>query len=133
MRKILLLAILCMLVTGCTYDPRPMFYRDLGQSDSLSVAEKLENSVRTCWFGKNNNRFEDLAPVSELDSLSQRPRILIVKRSNPEGRPLLVVDTEKASDGFVKVGVYGPLLETRDGGYIRKQVDLWKQGIYECA
>ena len=95
-------------LVACTATPdAPITAR--AAANDLSSSAKLgfvAQGARRCWIARPG-RFAGLALLDERDSRSQR--LLIVDRSNPQGRPKLVIEIGAA--GLVQT--YGPLADNR--------------------
>jgi hypothetical protein len=86
----------------------------------------LSETIRTCWFS-GDPAFAGFiyAPESNLGS----PRILILTKDDPQGRPSLVIEPKGAG----VVDVYGPLLQSEHGARISTDVARWRTGSEACA
>ena len=93
--------------------------------------------AQKCWFVSKDSTFRDFRMSNEVNSYAGRPRFLLVKRSDPNGLPLLVVQAEKkgdtASGTFTNIQTYGPLLQTSSGKRITDDVRRWSSGSSSCA
>ena len=73
---------------------------------------------------------------NEVNSYAGRPRFLLVKRSDPNGLPLLVVQAEKkgssTSGTYTNIQTFGPLLQTTNGKRITDDVSHWSKGNTDC-
>lgn len=114
-------------------------------SQSLSVNSKkppvdamvsIARAAQTCWFKSKDHAFRDLRMSNEVNSPAGRPRFLLVKRVDPNGLPLLVVQAEQKGDTtsgkFTLIQAFGPLLETSNGKRITGDVRRWSTGSTAC-
>ncbi|MEO0327727.1 MAG: hypothetical protein AAF217_03925 [Pseudomonadota bacterium] len=106
------------------------------QSPPQAVAG-IARIAQTCWFKSKDTVFRDLRMSNEVNSFAGRPRFLLVKRSDPNGLPQLVVQAEEKGDTssgkYTNIQTYGPLLQTQDGKRITDDVLRWSQGNTACA
>ena len=122
------------LLAACAAKPdmTPIAYSSLGEAYKL--AESYAKAANRCWFEAKPQEFSRYKIASELDSLSGRPRLLIVPKNRPTDRPLLVIQTQNNDQGSVNVDVYGPLLgDEKIGSIVRQDVEVWKDGRFSCA
>lgn len=96
---------------------------------ALPVMERVALAARSCWFRSNDPEFRAYRLAPELNSFTGRPRILIVPASNPNGRPLAVVQAEGSP---AKVSVFGPLLDAPLGNRVQNDVIRWVSGAGTC-
>lgn len=101
-----------------------------GGDAALPVMENIALNARMCWFRSGSNKFENYRLAPELQSFSDRPRILIVPKHNPNERPLLVIE---ATGKPANITVYGPLMQTRLSVQIDKDVMNWSKGERNCS
>ena len=96
----------------------------------------IARAAQTCWFKSKGPTFSDMRMSDEVNSAAGRPRILLVKRSDPNGLPLLVIHAEKrgsASSGtYTNIQTFGPLLQTKHGKRIASDVTRWSTGNSNC-
>ncbi len=106
-----------------------------GQKPTQAVAS-IARTAQKCWFKSGDETFSGMRMSNEVNSFSGRPRFLLVKRSDPNGLPLLVVQAEKKGDGasgtFTNIQTFGPLLQTSDGKRITDDVSHWSKGNTDC-
>jgi hypothetical protein len=124
---------LAALVGACHSAPRelgPGVYRSA--DGPYQVAERISDAIGTCWFGGGRPEFAGYVFAPELNSYSDRPRILIVPKANPAERPVLVIEAA-ALDGGSAVAVYGPLLAEAAGTSLAADVARWSAGATACA
>lgn len=100
------------------------------------VVASIARSAQECWFKSGDAAFRGLRISSEVNSYAGRPRILLVKRSDPNGLPRLVVQAEARGDTatgkFTNIQTFGPLLQTRAGQRIASDVRRWSNGSSAC-
>ncbi|MDJ0615014.1 MAG: hypothetical protein QNJ29_15200 [Rhizobiaceae bacterium] len=114
-------------------------------SASLSINSKqkpvqavasIARTAQKCWFKSGDKNFSGIRMSNEVNSFSGRPRFLLVKRSDPNGLPLLVVQAEQKGDAtsgsFTNIQTFGPLLQTSNGKRITDDVKRWSRGSGEC-
>jgi len=92
--------------------------------------------AQKCWFKSGDTAFKDFRMSNEVNSFAGRPRILLVKRSDPNGLPSLVVQAERRGDAtsgkFTNIQTFGPLLQTGNGKRITDDVTRWSKGNTDC-
>lgn len=96
------------------------------------VAARLLAAVESCWFRENDTAFSAYRREAELQSHSNKPRILLVKASEPGGLPQLVIEASQERRR-TSVKLFGPLLATPLGPRIRGDVDRWTGGDTGCG
>ena len=114
-------------------------------SQSLSVNSKkppvdamvsIAQAAQKCWFKSKDAAFRDLRMSNEINSPAGRPRFLLVKKVDPNGLPLLVVQAEQRGDGasgtFTNIQTFGPMLQTSSGKRITDDVRRWSTGSKTC-
>lgn len=103
----------------------------------VSAISAIAQVAQKCWFKSGDRAFRDMRMSSEVNSYAGRPRFLLVKRSDPNGLPLLVVQAEQrgdtASGTFTNIQTFGPLLQTRNGKRITDDVTRWSRKNTDCA
>lgn len=119
-----------LLLSACATSTNYLEYRPKGSPQV--VADRLLTSIRACWFAEGEAGFADYAFEPELASHSNRPRILIVRKSEPGGLPQLVVEASR-ENRRTSVKLFGPLLATPLGPRIRADIDRWSGGQSGCA
>lgn len=96
---------------------------------ALPTMENIMLAASRCWFDADP-AFAPYAMAPELDSMSGRPRILIVPREAPQSRPLAVV---QASGEPATIEVFGPLMGGPLGARIAADVGRWNSGSEACG
>ena len=94
--------------------------------EAHALYTRLTETVKTCWFG-GDPTFAAYIYTPEINA--SQPRILIVSKKDPRGRPLLVIEPK----GAATADVYGPLLAEPTGARIRSDLGRWLKGGAGCA
>ncbi|MDE1993547.1 MAG: hypothetical protein KGI75_13670 [Rhizobiaceae bacterium] len=119
------LAGLGLLVTSCgTHTPEVT-----GDHAALPTMERVMTSASACWFKSGDAAFAGYQLAPELNSYTGRPRILIVDKKHPTGRPSLVVQAE---GNPAQLQTFGPMLSGASGGRITGDVNKWAAGGTGC-
>jgi hypothetical protein len=121
---------LCVLIAACAGNVTPIAFSS-GRSPQDSLM-KIYDNLNACIIPKNRSAFDGLAVVPELDTRVGKPRLLIVKRSSPTARPLLVITAEDQTSGS-DIEIFGPLLSERAGRILRLRSQQWHQGFTACT
>ena len=119
------LGLIAVLLAGCATSTDYLEYRPKGSPQA--VADTLLTSIRTCWFGEGESGFAGYAYEPELASHSNRPRVLIVRASEPGGLPQLIVEASR-ENRRTSVKLFGPLLATPLGPRIQADIARWTSG-----
>ena len=82
-----------------------------------------------CWFKSGDAAFASYQLAPELNSFTGRPRILVVERSKPTGRPVLVVQAEGNPS---KLDAFGPMMAGPSSVRINHDVVRWANGTSGC-
>lgn len=96
---------------------------------ALSTMERVAVSANGCWFKSSDPAFASYSLAPELNSYTGRPRILVVPRSNPAGRPLLVVQAE---GNPARMEAFGPMMSGPASARITSDVNRWAGGAKSC-
>lgn len=96
---------------------------------ALPTMERVAVNANACWFKSGDPAFKAYRLAPELNSFTGRPRILVVHRNSPEGRPLLVVQAEGNPS---KLDAFGPLMNEPVGARIARDVVRWGSGSKGC-
>ena len=126
-----------LLVTACQNSGSPSANLSIssGQKPTLAVAA-IAKTAQKCWFKSGDKNFAGMRMSNEVNSYAGRPRFLVVKRSDPNGLPLLVVQAEKRGSStngtYTNIQTFGPLLQTSNGKRITDDVSRWSRGNREC-
>jgi hypothetical protein len=122
------LAALAALAASCQSPRAPMI--TLNESHTaLSTMERVAVAANGCWFKSSDPAFARYVMAPELNSFTGRPRILVVERSQPTGRPLLVVQAE---GNPAKLVAFGPMMSGAGGVRISADVNRWATGGKSC-
>ncbi|KQR68744.1 hypothetical protein ASG25_11315 [Rhizobium sp. Leaf384] len=119
-------AAIAALLSGCQSAPAPAPVRNVA---ALPTMERIALSANACWFKSGDAAFKPYRLAPELNSFSGRPRILLVKRNNPEARPLAVIQAEGHP---AKVDAFGPLFNEPIGVRMTGDVKRWMNGDKGC-
>jgi hypothetical protein len=120
-----------LLATGCVSAPRQDYLSYSSSREPSPLAARITERVRSCWFAEGEQGFADHLYVPELNSHVGRPRILIVRASEPTGLPRLVIQAAQEG-GATEVRLFGPLLGGPEGQRIERDVARWVRGGEEC-
>jgi hypothetical protein len=124
-RTVAVIAILGGVVASCQ-SRAPEVSADKG---ALPMMERVMLGANTCWFKSGDAAFAKYQLAPELNSYTGRPRILIVERSQPTGRPSLVVQAE---GNPAKLETFGPMMSGPSSGKITTDVSRWAGGSKGC-
>ncbi|CZT35294.1 hypothetical protein [Rhizobium sp. 9140] len=119
-------AAIAALLSGCQSAPEPAPVRNVA---ALPTMERIALSANACWFKSGDAAFKSYRLAPELNSFSGRPRILLVKRNNPEARPLAVIQAEGHP---AKVDAFGPLFSEPVGTRMTSDIKRWMAGDKGC-
>lgn len=98
---------------------------------AYALVNRLSAAMKRCWFMGGDPMFGDYVAGPEPNA-SGGPRILVVPRSTPDGRPVLVVEILGAG-AKPKVNVYGPLAVGAAGERIGRDLRRWIDGGDACS
>lgn len=118
------------IVSGCATTTDYLEYRQTDRPQI--VAARLLSAISSCWFADDNPDFADYRREAELQSHSNKPRILLVKADEPGGLPQLIIEASKQRRR-TSVKLFGPLLTTTLGPKIRSDVERWTAGGTNCG
>ena len=132
LRSGLWLAAVASFLAACQTAPGPADYLGFrSDRDPASIAASISDNVAACWFGGGRPAFADLIYVPELSSHSNRPRVLVVDKSDPTGLPKLIIEASAAARGS-SVKLFGPLMATAEAAAISRDVNRWTAGASGC-
>ena len=97
---------------------------------ALPAMEQVALAARECWFRSNDADFRPYRMAPELNSFSGRPRILVVPKRDPNGKPLAVIE---AHGDPATVDAYGPLMDQSIGARINTDLKRWTGDSSSCA
>lgn len=100
--------------------------------DPGRVAARIAENVRACWFGGAKPAFAQYSYAPELNSFSNRPRVLIVRKVDPGGLPKLVIEASASGHG-ASVKLFGPLMASAEAPAIKRDVERWTAGATDCT
>lgn len=95
----------------------------------LPTMERVMRGASACWFKSGDAAFASYQLAPELNSFTGRPRILVVERSKPTGRPVLVVQAEGNPS---KLDAFGPMMDGASSVRITHDVVRWASGTSGC-
>jgi hypothetical protein len=96
-------------------------------NEAHNLARAVGNTMAQCWFAPGETAFAGYIYSPEPNAVT--PRVLIVPKSQPAERPVLVVEAKSAST----LDSYGPLLGGPNAGRIRADLDRWSKGSTSCS
>jgi len=100
-------------------------------SAAYALADRLGNAMKRCWFMGGDPMFGDYVSSPEPNATGG-PRILVVARASPDGRPVMVV--EILDEGAKpRVNVYGPLAGGPAADRIGRDLRRWLDGGEGCS
>jgi len=114
----------CTVLAGCQTGSSPAPVAATDEAHDVSIA--LADAMKKCWFS-GDSAFADYVYAPEV--VAGNPRILIVPRSEPGGRPALVIEPRSRA----VVNAYGPLLGTGLAPRISADLNRWKTGVSACV
>lgn len=123
------LSALAVLAASCQSKPRAPMITLNDSHTALSTMERVAVAANGCWFKSADPAFARYVMAPELNSFTGRPRILVVERSQPTGRPLLVVQAE---GNPAKLAAFGPMMSGPGGARISADVIRWAGGTKSC-
>jgi hypothetical protein len=94
--------------------------------EAHALYARLTETVKTCWFA-GDPAF--VAYIYSPEINANAPRILIVPKQEPHGRPVLVIEPKAAANA----DVYGPLLASPAGDRVRADLGRWLKGTSDCV
>jgi hypothetical protein len=97
---------------------------------AYALATRLGSVMERCWFAGSDRDFGAYVYSPEPNATGG-PRILVVPRASPDGRPVLVIQIT-AGSGKPHVNVYGPLATTV-ADRIGRDLRRWLGGGDSCA
>jgi hypothetical protein len=100
-----------------------------GKSAALRTMERVATAAHKCWFASGDKAFKAYRFANELNSMTGKPRFLLVPAKNFGGLPLLVV---QSSGGSGTLETFGPLLSDPLGARISADLARWESGSGAC-
>ena len=98
---------------------------------AYTLATRLGAAMERCWFMGGDPIFGDYVYSPEPNATGG-PRILVVPRASPDGRPLLVIEI-LGSGPKPRVNVYGPLAAGPAADRIGRDLRRWLDGGDACS
>ena len=98
---------------------------------AYAFATRLGAAMERCWFMGGDRDFGDYVYSPEPNATGG-PRILVVPRASPDGRPLLVIEILGAGPK-PRVNVYGPLAAGPAADRIGRDLRRWLDGGNACS
>lgn len=122
--RILSTVIACGMLAACqtAQAPAPAVATDEAHDLTFTLAD----TMKKCWFAGDSG-FASYIYSPEV--VGGNPRILITPRSEPGGRPALVIEPKTRTI----VETYGPLLNSPLAPRISSDLNRWKSGNTACA
>lgn len=103
----------------------PLNLRD--NSAAVAVLQKVNASAQDCW--RKDKEFKGLRVIPELDTMTGKPRILLVEAKAAQGLPKLVIEAEGKP---AKIASYGPMAQGPLASRINADVARWAGGNAAC-
>jgi hypothetical protein len=103
----------------------PLNVRD--NSAAVAVLQKVNASAQDCW--RKDKEFKGLRVIPELDTMTGKPRILLVEAKAAQGLPKLVIEAEGKP---ARIASYGPLAQSPLAPRINADVARWAGGDAGC-
>ncbi|MCU0789550.1 MAG: hypothetical protein MUE79_00645 [Nitratireductor sp.] len=127
MKRQLPLLLVPVLLSACqkTDGFAPIAVRD--NSAAVAVLQKVNASAQDCW--RKDKEFRGLRVIPELDTVTGKPRILLVEAKSAQGLPKLVIEAEGKP---AQIASYGPLAQGPLGARINSDVSRWAGGNAAC-
>ena len=98
---------------------------------AYALVNRLSAAMKRCWFMGGDPMFGDYVAGPEPNATGG-PRILVVPRDTPDGRPVLVVEILGAGPK-PRVNVYGPLAAGTAADRIGRDLRRWLDGGDGCS
>ncbi|MEO0496116.1 MAG: hypothetical protein AAF141_01925 [Pseudomonadota bacterium] len=136
MRKLFLISLLLgvsAMISACQTDQREITSFSVQSNEKIGVImPKLVGLAAKCLAG-TGKPFANYRVSSELNSLSGQPRLLLVRRNDPQGLPGLVI-LGQAKDGGTTLSIFGRLLSGNGPkAIVSRNVRSWANGGADCA
>lgn len=130
---VIILALSAGTLSGCFSikkpSPKPRPAPVAVNQSALAIMERVALTAKHCWFKSGDPDFRKYSLAPELVSFTGRPRILVVPASNPNDRPLLVVQAE-GSPG--RIERFGPMMQSPLAERITRDTARWASGQRSC-
>jgi hypothetical protein len=136
MRKIILIStisVFSLVIYGCQTSEESFSSFEVKSSQPIGeLMPRIAKLANTCWAA-SGKPFASYRVSSELNSLSGQPRVLLVRKTDAQGLPALVVLGQKSGDG-TQLSVFGRLLgESSNNTSVSKAVRSWAEGKDDCG
>ncbi|MEO1702283.1 MAG: hypothetical protein AAFR71_09555 [Pseudomonadota bacterium] len=100
-------------------------------ASSIAALQRVNERALTCWIRSGDKAFASFALVPELDTRANDPRILIVKKGDARGLPLLVISASGADP--VQMTTFGSLAYRSLSSRINADILAWSAGRSSCS
>ncbi len=98
---------------------------------AYALSERFTAAMKRCWFAGGDPIFGNYVAAPEPNATGG-PRILVVERGTPDGRPSLVIEIQDVSPK-PRVNVYGPLAVGPAADRIGRDLRRWLDGGNGCS
>jgi hypothetical protein len=98
---------------------------------AYAMAGDFARLIGRCWFAKGEKDFAGYQHASETNAIAGPPRVLLVDRKAPHGRPALVIEFRTVA-GAIDIAVYGPLAAGDKAPRIQADLQRWAAGGKGC-
>jgi hypothetical protein len=95
-------------------------------AEAHALYGELTAAMKKCWFS-GDKAFASYSYSPEINAGA--PRILLVSKKEPHGRPLLVVEPKRAGTA----DAYGPILVTELAPRVIADLTRWLKGSSDCT
>lgn len=103
---------------------------EIDRADAVRVLQAVNAGGQACWVKSGWRDFRPYRLVPELDTRVGKPRLLVVKVSDPRGLPQMVIEADGSP---VRLSIYGPLSATALSARINDDVIAFSGGRAGCA
>lgn len=97
-----------------------------------ALAELVTNQIRRCWYGAGRTAFSAYAAESDINPVFNRARILLLKKDDLEGKPVLIIESTNKNTTQATISAYGPLMQGPQGARITNDLKRWTGGSQAC-
>jgi hypothetical protein len=98
---------------------------------AYKLAATFGGLIGRCWFARGETTFAGYIHASETNAIAGPPRVLLVDRKAPHGRPALVIEF-RTTTGDIDINVYGPLAASARAARIQTDLQRWAAGGEGC-
>jgi hypothetical protein len=127
--RLFVLAIAALIATASLADAKPP---PKNSAAAYKLAAQFSGLIGRCWFAKGETAFAGYQHASETNAIAGPPRVLLVEKKAPHGRPALVIEF-RTTTGDIDVSVYGPLAATAKAARIGADLRRWVAGGRGCG